>query len=588
MVKILIIIFCRQLLAVLSLRDASDDGSRELLRSCTVNLTELRASCGDVTNSAMVGKAWSLRRSGVVGALLKYKDNGARDNLARNANLAVEVFLTEEGEPVVCCSGMDEDYLCDGCAQHAIVVGALEEITGVTGMNLGDLMGLLSDDVRISSLNQGIAVRYGPSLCVIRREGGSWPFAVVRRKALQTKALWQCHACHHAAGTCTHSHAAREAGSNDQSEASDDVTGIVAGLGRKKARRSNTIYSTKTRPLVPSALSISGHAAVLRAAESGASVRLRAPSVCINCEHAWDGESLSSRPGVIEFGGGAIISIVEDWKCSRCKSLCVTDGDKKGLVLVSQVTAYTEVFLFERTINLCRNSSSLSAAWELRSAFHQLLVATTYPQSVNALRSLPLFRSAALLYIYLVIEGLPLAVSTCAVCARLDGSLQFVCLDGLQLGFRMRYKIGMKRVSLKLRPIKRASVMALMVSDSAVARALGSVVSVAIPEHESVRTASVQTLAAVRGHAIALAVLAGDVAVPGEAVNFAGEVSHIDGRGGQRGFDPAHDGGVDPALIEFFREVFRCGRAARKLSLTILSASREWRKEVPTPLMDRV
>eukprot|EP00168_Porphyra_purpurea_P009753 TRINITY_DN2392_c0_g1_i7.p1 TRINITY_DN2392_c0_g1~~TRINITY_DN2392_c0_g1_i7.p1 ORF type:complete len:541 (+),score=79.17 TRINITY_DN2392_c0_g1_i7:2286-3908(+) len=212
----------------------------------------------------------------------------------------------------------------------------------------------------------------------------------------------------------------------------------------------------------------------------------------------------------------------------------------------------------------------------------------TYPQSLESLRSLPLFRTASLLYIYLVIEGLPLAVSTCARCTRPDAGLRFICFDGLQLGFKIRYKTAMQRVTLKLRPIKRASIMALLVSDSAVARALGSVLSTATTEHEAIRAASVQTLSAVRGHVIALAVLAGDVVVPGGQTNFAGELPFVSGRGGVRGFDPEQDGGVHPALIDFFRELFRCGRAARKVALAILSATREWRAKIPGPLMERV
>lgn len=453
-----------------------------------------------------------------------------------------------------------------------------------TGLGLADVLSLLSEDIRISALSQGVAVMYGRSLCVVRRDGGSWPFAVVRRKTSKTKALWQCHACHQGPGSCTHSHAARKASGNNQSEASNDENDLIAGLGRTARRRVSTIYSKRPRPLVPSKRGLAGHARVLRAAEAGTTVLLRAPRECSGCQTQWGGEHVSSRLGMVEFGHGAVASKVQEWTCSKCKSVCVTDGYEEGLILVSQVTAYTQVFLFESTINLCGNASSLSATWELRSAFHQLMKAYTYPQSLDNLRSLPLFRTASLLYIYLVIEGLPLAVSTCARCTRPDGSLQFICFDGLQLGFKLRYKMPMKRVALKLRPIKRASVMALLITDSAVARALGSVMTSATTQHDAIRAASLQTLSAVRGHVIALAVLAGDVEVSGQAVNFAGEYPSIEGRGGERGFDPKQDGGVHPALIDFFRELFRCGRAARKVALTILSSSREWRNRVPTPL----
>jgi len=586
--RILVVLFCRQLIKILELKEVCDSHSQELLLCCILNLKDLRRKYADVTDNAMTGKVWALARSGVVGALFKFKVMGARDNQARDANLALEVFLSETEQAVVCCSRWDEDCLKDGCSMQTNVTGALEEVMAVTGTSLPDLLALLSEDLRVSALNQGLAVMYGPSLCVVRREGGSWPFAVVRRRSTKTKGAWLCHACTQAAGTCTHSQAARDADGDDQSETSDDNKDIIGQLQRKKNRRSNKVFSTRPRPLVPSRRSIGGHAAVLRAAEMGNSMRLVAPTKCRGCGRKRAGERISARKGVIEFEMGAVVSYVEDWTCSNCKTLCVTDGYKEGLILCSQESAYTEVFMFQTTVNLCRNASSLTATSDLRKAYHQLLKSSLYPASLDTLRSLPRFRTAALLYIYLVVDGLPLAVSTCARCTRADGSLQFICFDGLQLGFKTRFKIPFKRVSLKLRPIKRASIMALMVSDTAVGRALGEILSTSTAKQDAIRSASVKTLTAVRGHVMALAVLAGDVVVPGESVNFAGEHPHADSRGGQRGWDPTQDGGVHPALTTFFREMFRCGRASRQISLTILSAPKEWRRKIPVQLMDRV
>jgi len=82
----------------------------------------------------------------------------------------------------------------------------------------------------------------------------------------------------------------------------------------------------------------------------------------------------------------------------------------------------------------------LTSTFNLRSAFHLLLKEHLNPHTLPNLRSLPLFRFAALLYIYLVLDDLPLAVSMCAVCRRPDVSLQYVCFDGLQVGFKVRYQ----------------------------------------------------------------------------------------------------------------------------------------------------
>eukprot|EP00168_Porphyra_purpurea_P018862 TRINITY_DN7224_c0_g1_i1.p2 TRINITY_DN7224_c0_g1~~TRINITY_DN7224_c0_g1_i1.p2 ORF type:complete len:254 (-),score=62.02 TRINITY_DN7224_c0_g1_i1:825-1586(-) len=166
--------------------------------------------------------------------------------------------------------------------------------------------------------------------------------------------------------------------------------------------------------------------------------------------------------------------------------------------------------------------------------------------------------------------------------------MQFICFDGLQIGFMTKFKTPLKLISVKLPPIKRASIMVLMVSDTAVGRALGTILSTATAKQEAVRAASVQTMTAVRGHIMALAVLAGDVDVPAEVADFAGEHPVAHGRGGERGWDRTQDGGVHPALAAFFRELFRCGRAFRKIALTILSSPKERRNKVPTPQMDRV
>lgn len=141
----------------------------------------------------------------------------------------------------------------------------------------------------------------------------------------------------------------------------------------------------------------------------------------------------------------------------------------------------------EAAFNLCRNASSLTSTYDLRASFHQLVKNHTLPVSLDSLRSLPLFRSTVLLFIYFVIEGLPGAVSTCAICARPDGSMRFICFDGLRLSFKMRNRTGFQRISMKLMPIPRASLMAQLISDASEARALASVLSIATTEHETAR-----------------------------------------------------------------------------------------------------
>lgn len=121
----------------------------------------------------------------------------------------------------------------------------------------------------------------------------------------------------------------------------------------------------------------------------------------------------------------------------------------------SQFTAYSEVFMFEAAAHLCRNASSLTSTNDLRASFHLLSKQHTLLLSVDNLRSLPLFRSTVLLHIYLVVQDLPGVVNRCAVCARPDGSMRYICFVGLQLGFKMRYRNGFERTSVELVPIQR-------------------------------------------------------------------------------------------------------------------------------------
>lgn len=274
-------------------------------------------------------------------------------------------------------------------------------------LTLPALFSLLSDDLRVSSMQEGVAILYGKTLCVVRRAGASWPFAVVRRKP---NGSWQCHACQVSAGTCTHAQSAREASAAEQSDASEEDDG--EDVRNTPRRRSGPVFVKQPRPLVPTDASQANHAAIMRAAAAGTTAILHdMPDKCPRCRGRRLPSYRSGRhEGVIEFGGGSVRSSVPFWWCGVCRKACITDGLEEGLVVTSMYTAFTEVFLFETCVNLCRNGSSITATYDLRVAFHQLSKPHTYPLSLDALRTIPGFRMAIMNYIYLVIIGLPLEV----------------------------------------------------------------------------------------------------------------------------------------------------------------------------------
>jgi len=47
------------------------------------------------------------------------------------------------------------------------------------------------------------------------------------------------------------------------------------------------------------------------------------------------------------------------------------------------------------------------------------------------------------------------------------------------------------------------------------------------------------------------------------------------------------DGGVRPALLDFIRELFRCGRAARKVARTVVDASASLKAKIPSVILER-
>lgn len=130
--------------------------------------------------------------------------------------------------------------------------------------------------------------------------------------------------------------------------------------------------------------------------------------------------------------------------------------------------------------------------------------------------------------------------------------------------------------------------MAQVVSDSAVARPLGSVLNVTTTELEAVRQAACQTMTAVRGRGTSFAVLDVKVAVEGKKDNLSGAIPHANGRSRSRGWDPKVDDGVHPAVIDLLRELFLPCRAARKIPLTFAGASRNLRGKIPQVLIDSV
>lgn len=137
-----------------------------------------------------------------------------------------------------------------------------------------------------------------------------------------------------------------------------------------------------------------------------------------------------------------------------------------------------------------------------------------YKELSCRLRSMTTLRKGLLLYLALVIKGLPRADSTCANCVGSDGCSDIICFDGLLLGYKVKHKRPVKRSLVRTCAIPRASLQAHFVTDTAVAKAFGTVLntSTTLPVGSS---KTVTTERGIRGYVMVVGALLGDVAVGG-------------------------------------------------------------------------
>jgi len=135
----------------------------------------------------------------------------------------------------------------------------------------------------------------------------------------------------------------------------------------------------------------------------------------------------------------------------------------------------------------------------------------------------------------------------------------------------VRYKKPFMCTSVRKSAIPRASLHAQVVTDSAVAKALGSVLN-ASPHKAIVSSKTITTINAICGWAMAVSVLLGNV--PGADVTMlAGEEQHgMKSKCTNLAWDPEKDGGVRFEITHFLRTVSCCQLVARSLCVDITAA----------------
>jgi len=204
------------------------------------------------------------------------------------------------------------------------------------------------------------------------------------------------------------------------------------------------------------------------------------------------------------------------------------------------------------------------------------------------MRSVSTLRKALLSYLALVIKGLLDDALSCATCRRPNGSYAVVFLNGLQLGYRVKYKKELDLTSVNIHAVQRASIVPRMITDEAVFKALGRLLSKKRKVGAAASNKSITTVTAMRGHIMALPMLSGNVTVGSVEMTFAGAMEHLEDGSSASGWDPMVDGGASKELVAFSRPVFDIRVAARSLAMPIEEAAADMRHRVPAELMARV
>jgi len=533
------------------------DSSADTFRSMAA-LRKLRRELDCITYKDLRGRAWDLAPSGAVGVVLRFGGLGARDGKGQHELLVSTASLVRQ-ELVISCSA-DERCLGDGgCSMRTSMVNSLEKVRSAMGVSMADLFLVLSAPLKISRLAAGRGVLYGEKTCVVRNGNTSWPFSAVRRTR---GGSWICLSCRTSDGTCGHAAAAVEAakaeaeGLDDSSDSDvdkeeGDEEQLLEFAGLNAIDDQEATGAMKLPPHLPGAtkplvavnrFKWSPRSAALRhfvpplVAQQERALHMRAlrdPSHHVQyaagamCPYCLVGRSaikpIDYKKGKVEFEDGVVPATVETWRCHQCLFRVLLDGKARDVVFHSCYTIYSEAFLFEMAVNLSRNGSSLHSASYLREAFKELHTGSKYPLAQKEMRSVTVLRKAMLLYLALVIKGLPHDTVSCATCRRPDGSYAIVSFDGLQLGYRVKYKIAFNRTDIKIHAVPHASLAPCLITDDALSKAIGSTLST---KKEVVATKSANaniTVTSMRGHVMALALLLGNVVVDGVEKSFAGD-----------------------------------------------------------------
>ncbi|OSX80392.1 hypothetical protein BU14_0052s0008 [Porphyra umbilicalis] len=524
-----------------SLSEPFDSSERVFLSLAA--LRKLRMEYDHITYKALHGRVWNPAPSGAIGVVLCFSAPGSRDKNGQHQLLVATASL--EGEEVVFTCSEEERRLGDGgCSLRAPMRAAVERVRRAMDVTLANLFEVLGRAVIKRRLTSDVTCNHASS-------------ALAAAKAVED-------------GTETGS----ETEETEEDEADllslvksdpakyQEASGAVEGpphlpsatlpfvpVNRAKWRaRSNESWY-----LVPPLVAHRERAELMRA--------LRDPSHRVSypagaqCPYYGVGRAsktpLRDKVATVELEDGVLLAAVKVWRFHKCLYRVLPDGKARGVVFSSLCTAYSEAFLFKVAVNLARNGGSLHSTACLREAFVDLHTGSKYPPTADRLRSVTTLRQALLLYLSLVLRDLPFDSMSCETCRLPDSSYAVVMFDGLQLGYRVKYKKPFHKTEVKIRAVARASLVPSLITDEAVSKAFGAVLSAKQDVVASASSKPITTAASIRGHVMAVEMLLGNVEVNGAEKSFARSKPHMIGGRSNRGWDAVVEGGVAPQLVAF-------------------------------------
>lgn len=581
------VIFCRDVLSVV-LRDGLVQGFHF---DAVERVNELREKLAFYSDKKMNGRVFSMAPIGHVGLVAKFGRNGPRTKDGLDQAAAIELSLVQDqDDDVVCACSCAEQCLRVTCMFANHVQRAFVLVSNACGVQPAQLLRIFHSRLG-QPRSEGDGHLFGDALCGVRSVGGNWPWALVRKSRAN---FWTCMSCTEQGLACTHAEAARLAVSEAAAvgaadEEADNEEEPMESMTRLEKIKFKYRKSHRPRSAVPSVAAFLHDAELRRHALLHQAYKYTPMDSCPSCGTVFlRGGHRGQDAARVEFEDGAADCWVKWWLCSFCDLKVMADGDSQGVIFSSPNTGFTEVFLFNVAYGLVANGSSLTGSAQLRGHLVELAGGSRFPSTATDLRVLKVLRQGVMLYLELVVTGMPRDVLRCKVCALPDGSYKVLCFDGLYQGIRAKHRRDMVRIKVPLNIAAGAVAACSLVYNNQVVLALSCGLRHARADSKAKFEAlRFKSIGAVKGAAYAIAAVHPDAlrAVEGVGADLGVSPGLWEDAAGQVLFDPVRENKMHPALVQFMRTVLLGTDVALILARAVMDSPRDIRTKLPASVL---